>query len=73
MRFEKIKNRYTISTYPCDPREKQQGKSDIRRARKGTHKYNTRSKVNRVTTFKNTPQIFKKDTIDTLTTHIGSD
>ena len=52
---------------------KQQENSDIRRARKGTHKYNTRSKVNHVTTFKNTPQMFKKNIIDTSTTHIGSD
>ena len=34
--------------------------------------YNTSFKVNDVTTFKNTPQMFKKDMIDTSTTHIGS-
>ena len=28
-------------------------------AGKVTHKYNTRSRVNHVTTFKNTPKIFK--------------
>ena len=55
------------------PEGKQQGKSDIRRARKVTHKYNTRSRVNHVTTFKNTPQIFKNDMTDTSTTNIGSD
>ena len=53
--------------------EKKQENSDIRRAIKGTHKYNTRSKVNHVTTFKNTPQMFKKYMTDTSTTHIGSD
>ena len=35
--------------------------------------YNTRSKVNHVTTFKNSPQMFKRDMTDTSTTHIGSD
>ena len=42
-------------------------------ARKGTQKYNTRSRLNHATTSKNTPQMFKKDVIDTSTTHIGSD
>ena len=55
------------------PKGKKQEKSDIRRARKVTHKYNTRFRVNHVTTFKNTPQMFKKDMTDTSTTHIGSD
>ena len=55
------------------PEEEQQEKSDTRRARKGTHRYNTRSTVNHVTTFKNTPQNFKKDKTETSTTHIGSD
>ena len=55
------------------PEKKQQEKSVIRRARTGTHKYNTRSKVNHVTTFKNTPQMLKKYMTDTSTTHIGSD
>ena len=52
---------------------KQLGKSDTIRARKGTHKYNTRSIVNHLITFKNTHQIFKKYMTDTSTTHIGSD
>ena len=55
------------------PEEIQQGKIDIRRVRKGTQKYNTQSTVNHVTTFKNTPQMFKYDMIDTSTTHTGSD
>ena len=41
-----------------------------------THKYNTRSitkRVNHVTTFKNTPKMFKMDMIDTAKTRIGSD
>ena len=42
-------------------------------ARKGTHKYNTRSRVNHVTTFKNTPQMFKNDMTYTSTTNIVSD
>ena len=53
--------------------EKKKENSVIRKARKGTHKYNTRYKVNHVTTFKNTPQMFKNDMADTSTTHIGSD
>ena len=54
------------------PEVEKQGKSDIRRARKGTHKYNTRLRVNHVTTFNNTPKMFKMDTADTSKTHIGS-
>ena len=73
MRFEKIKADTPVPLTHVIPDGKQQGKRDIRRARKGTHKYNTRSRVNHVTTFKNTPQNFKKDMIDTSTTHIGSD
>ena len=44
--------------------------------RTGTHKYNTRSstkRVKHVTTFKNTPNVFKMDAIDTFKTHIGTD
>ena len=54
-------------------RENNREKSYIGKAIKGTHKYNTRSRVNHVTTFKNTPQMFRKDIIDTSTTHIGSE
>ena len=50
----------------------EQGKSNIRRARKGTDKYNTRSKVNHVTTFKNTPQMFRNYITEKSTAHIGS-
>ena len=52
-----------------------QGKSDIRMARTGTHKYNTRSSTNRinhVTTFKNTPKIFIMDKMYISKTHIGT-
>ena len=42
-------------------------------ARKGKHKYNTRSRVNHVKTFKNKPKMFKIDTTDTSKTHIGTD
>ena len=37
----KDKSGYTRTTAPCDLREKQQEYSVIKRARKGTHKYNT--------------------------------
>ena len=52
-----------------------QEKSDIRMARTGTHKYNTRSSTNRinhVTTFKNTPKIFIMDKMYISKTHIGT-
>ena len=42
-------------------------------ARKGTHKYYTRSRVNHITTFKNIPKMFKMDTPYTSKIHIGSD
>ena len=67
----KNKSGYNRTNEPWDPREKT-GKSVIIRSRKGTHKYNTRSKVNHVITFKNKTQI-KKNMTDTPTTHIGSD
>ena len=69
----KNKKGYTSTTDQCEPREKKQEKSVIGRARKGAHKYNARSRVNNVTTFKNTPQIFKRGMTDTSTTYIGSD
>ena len=50
---------------PVIPEVKKQGKIDIRMARTGTHQFNTRSKnkrVDHVTTFKNTPSMFKMDT-----------
>ena len=52
MRFEKIKSDTPVSLPHVIPEGKKQGKSDIIRARKVTHKYNTRSRVNHVTTFK---------------------
>ena len=73
MRFGKTKADTTVPLPHVTPDKIQWEKSVIRRARKGTHKYNNRSKLNHVTTFKNTPQIFKRDMIDTSTTHIVSD
>ena len=73
MRFGKIKSDTTEPQPHVIPEEKKKEKSDIRMARKGTHKYNTRSRVNHVKTFKNTPKMFKMDTTDTSKTHIGTD
>ena len=67
IRFEKLK----ADTQEPHPRGKQV-KSDIGMARKVTQKYNTRSRVNHVTTFKNTPKMFKMYTEDTSKTHIGT-
>ena len=55
------------------PEVEKQRESDIRMAIKGTHKYNTRSIFNHVTTFMNTSKMFKMDMTDTSKTHIGSD
>ena len=64
-RFGKIKA-FTPELHPhVIPEVEKQGKSDIRMARKVTHKYNTRSRVHHVTTFKNKPKMFKIDTTDT--------
>ena len=73
MRFGKIKVDTPVPLTHLNLEKKQQEESVLRRARTGTHKYNTRSKLNHVTTFNNTPQMFKKDMTDTSTTHIGSD
>ena len=70
MRFGKIKADTPEPLPHVIPEKKQQEKSDIKISRKGTHEYNNRSKVNHVTTFKNTPQIFKKDMTDKSTRHI---
>ena len=71
MRFGKIKADKTEPLPHVIIEGKQQENSDIRRTRKSTHKYNTRSKVNHVTTFNNTPQMFKKNITYIATTHIG--
>ena len=55
------------------PKGEKQENIDIRRTRRGTYKYITRSRVNHMTTFKNKPQMFKKYMTYTSTTHIGSD
>ena len=73
MRFGKIKADTPVPLPHAIPEEKKRENSDIRRARIGTHKYNTKSRVNHVTTFKNSPKIFKIDVTDTSKSHIGSD
>ena len=73
MRFGEIKADTTETQPYVIPEVEKQGKSDIRMARKGIHKYNTRSRVNHVKTFKNTPKMFKMDTKDISKTHIGTD
>ena len=72
MRFGRIKLDTPEPLPHVVPEKKQQINKDIIRAIKGTHKYNTRSKVNHVTTFKNAPQMFKRGMTDTSTTHIVS-
>ena len=73
MTFGKIKVDTSEPQPHVIPEVEKHGKSDIRMARKGTHKYNTRSRVNHVTTFKNTPKTFKMDTTGTSKTYIGTD
>ena len=72
MIFVKIKADTPVPLTYATPEKKQKEMGVIRRERKGTHKYSTRSKVNHVTTFKNTPQMFKNDMTDKSTTHVGS-
>ena len=72
MRFGKIESDTQVPLSHVIPEGKQQGKSDITRSKESTHKYNTRFRVNHVTTFKNIPQMFQKVTTDTSTTHIGA-
>ena len=69
----RYESRYTSTTLLCNTRGKTTRKSHIKRTRKGTHKYNTKSRLNHVTTFKNTPQMFKNYMTDTSITHTGSD
>ena len=69
----KNKSGYTSTTSPCDTWGEKQAKIDIKRARKGTHKYNTRSRVNHVTTFKNSPKMFEMDVTVTENSHIVSE
>ena len=62
MTFETIKADTPEQNPRVTPEVGKQGKCDIRMARIGTHKYNTRSstkRVNNVTTFKNTPNMLK--------------
>ena len=73
MRFGKIKADKSVTLPHVIHKEKKQEKSDIRRERKVTHKYNTISRVKHVTTFKNSPKMFKMDVTDTEKAHIGSD
>ena len=69
--FGKIKADTPVPLPHVIPEEEKHEKSGIKRARKGTHKYNTRSRVNYVTTFKNLPKMFKMDVTDTEKPHIG--
>ena len=62
MKFGKTKADTSVPIPHGIPEEEKQGKIDIRRARKVTHKHNTRSRVNHVTTFNNSPKTFKMDT-----------
>ena len=73
MRFGKIKADTPEPLPHVIPELKQHENCDIIRAIKVTHKYNTRYKVNYVTTFNNTPQMFKRGMTDTSTTYIDSD
>ena len=73
MTFGKIKVDTSEPQPHVIPEVEKHGKSDIRMARKGTHKYNTRSRVNHVTTFNHIPKMFKMYTTDTSKTHIGLD
>ena len=75
MRLGKIKADTPEPQTHVIPEVGKTGKSDIRMARTDTHRYNTRSstkRVNHVTTFKNTPNMYKMNTIDTLRTYIGT-
>ena len=71
MRSGTIKADTLVTLTHVIPQGKQQEKSDTIRGRKGTYNYNTRSRVNHMTTFNNTPQMFKKDMTDTSKMHIG--
>ena len=73
MRFEKIKVDKPVPLSHVIKEGKQQGKSDIIRVRTVTHNYNTRSRVNHVTTFNNTPQLLKNDMTNRSTTHVVLD
>ena len=76
MIFEKTKGDTQEPQPHLIPEMEKLEKRDIGMARTGTHKYNTRSstkRVNHMTTFKNTPNMFKMDTVDTLKTNIGTD
>ena len=69
MRFEKIKTDSPVPLPHVIPEEKKQGKIDTIRARRGTHKYNNRSRVKHVKKFNNSPKIY---VTDTAKVHIGS-
>ena len=72
MIFGKIKMDTSVQLPHVITEERKQGKIDIIRAIKGTHKYNTRSSTNRVehvTTFKIIPNIFKIHAEEKISTH----
>ena len=71
--FGKIKADIPVPMPHVIPEDQKQEKIDIRKARKGTHKYNIKFRVNHVITFKNSPKMFKMDVTDIAKEHIGSD
>ena len=66
----------TTETHPyVIPEAEKPPKIDIRVERTGTHKYKTRPStniVNHVTTFKNSPSMFKMVTAEKIKRHMGT-
>ena len=73
MRFGKIKEDTPVPLTHVILEEKKTGRYFHLKGKKNTHRYNTRSKFKHVTTFKNTPKMFKNYMAYTSTIHIGSD
>ena len=76
MRFGKIKVDTSEPQPHMVPEVEKPQKSDIRVKITGTHNYKTMAstkRVNHVTTFKNTPNMFKMDAEERIKTHIGID
>ena len=73
MRFGKIKVNTPVLLPHVITGKKKQEKIYIIMVIKVTHKYNTISRFNHVTVFKNSPKLFKMVVIDAANAHIGSD
>ena len=73
MIFGKTKVDTSVPLPHVIPEEGKKETSDTRRSRKGTHKYNTRSRVNHVTISKNSHKMFKMDVTDIAKAHTVSD